>query len=93
MSRLETTAGIGARIIKTLAGLWFAAMGLIGSVMLYNELFDPEWGQANKQRFPEPPPWYIDLLIGLGAAFCFYVAFRLILGKAKHSANTTKKVS
>ena len=89
MSKLEATAGISARILKTVAGLWFGAMGLIGSVMLYNELFDPQWGQANKQRFPEPPPWYIDLLIGFGAAFCFYMAFKLIFGKTKKPEHST----
>ena len=88
MNRLEATAGMGLRILKALAGLWFGAMGLIGSIMLYNELFDPQWGQANKQRFPEPPPWYIDLLIGLGAAFCFYMAFRLIFKRTKKSENS-----
>jgi uncharacterized membrane protein YedE/YeeE len=62
---------------RILAGLWLAFMGLIASFMLYNEIFDPEWGRQSKERFPDAPQWYILALVAVAAMVCFYIAFRL----------------
>jgi len=66
------------RVPAIIAGLWLAFMGAIASFMLYNEIFDPQWGRQAKERFPDPPDWYVLVFVALAAAACFYLAYLLI---------------
>jgi len=70
--------------LRILAGLWLFFMGSIASFMLYNEIFDPQWGRQAKERFPDPPGWYVLVIVAIAALSCFYLAYRLVnLGKGK----------
>lgn len=78
------------RLPRLIAGLWLSFMGLIASFMLYNEVFDPEWGRQAKQQFPEPPEWYILVIVAMAAVFCFYLAYLLIVPRRKMESETHK---
>ena len=64
--------------LRILAGLWLFFMGSIASFMLYNEIFDPQWGRQAKEKFPESPGWYILVIVAIAALTCFYLAYRLV---------------
>lgn len=64
--------------LRTLVGLWLFFMGSIASFMLYNEIFDPQWGRQAKEKFPESPDWYILVIVALAALTCFYLAYRMV---------------
>jgi len=76
---LDKAAAIINIVLRALTALWLFFMGSIASFMLYNELFDPQWGRQAKERFPQSPDWYILALVAIAAAFCFYSAYRLII--------------
>ena len=70
-------------LIRILAGAWLFSMGSIATFMLYNEIFDPEWGRQAKERFPEAPPFFIVLLVAAGAICCFFLSYKLIFPRKK----------
>ncbi|MFC1549294.1 hypothetical protein ACFL4R_00265 [Nitrospirota bacterium] len=65
-------------LLRVLAALWLAFMGGIASLMLYNEIFNPEWGRQAKEQFPDAPEWYILIIVAIAALACFYISYRLI---------------
>jgi len=70
--------------LRTIAALWLCFMGGIASLMLYNEIFDPEWGRQAKERFPHAPEWYILAVVAVAAMACFYFAYWLVWPRKKH---------
>lgn len=70
-------------LIRLVLAAWLTVMGLIGSFMVFNEVFDPEFGQASKERFPVPPEWYIVAFVGIAAIVCFSLAYLLVKPRRK----------
>ena len=76
-------------ILRIAAALWLAFMGGIASFMLYNEIFDPEWGRQAKEKFPHTPEWYILAVVAAAALACFYIAYRLAWPRKKDRDKNT----
>jgi len=75
---IDKLSVIARAAVRIVAGLWLFFMGSIATIMLYNEMFDPQWGRQAKEKFPESPDWYILALVAIASAFCFYFSYRLI---------------
>ena len=87
---LETPRRIIGIMARLLTSGWLIFMGCIASLMLYNEIFDPEWGRQAKDRFPVAPPWYILALVAAGALVCFFLAFKLLASMANKEQDRAK---
>jgi drug/metabolite transporter (DMT)-like permease len=75
--------------LRILAGLWLSFMGAIACLMLFNEIFDPEWGRQAKQTFPDAPEWYILAIVAIAAMACFYITYRLLRPRKSNRVKRT----
>ena len=87
---LERTMTAIKHVIRYLAGAWLFFMGSIATFMLYNELFDPQWGRQAKERFPDAVPLYMIFIVAAGAICCFFLAYKLISPKKKTKSSQQK---